>query len=339
MRMKIFYLLMIGMVLSVIALTASPCSAQSAKATPQAKQGAQPPIPKIAADTTKAPDSAAAADPAMAQWQSAADEFMRKYGKDAADSLDIRLRDDYMLCTGDETRISRAQLFRWKAYIDSMVMDKSYAQKFKTYVSTTSLKAHEVRPCEPIVFHDRLEKQIHEMDSIISAQRAAKEKAYKDSATVANELKHLKHNPADILNIPAGMSRHAAQIILANNKIRVTNMPRHLQADRVMLDSLIVTIAFYFDGDDKYTGYEVETRALPADQLDGTVRAWAHKLSAAYEKRLGRPDHVNRVSFRDIKQGNLSIISKWEKSAHKPRVLVGLATHNHLYYAKVMVNY
>jgi hypothetical protein len=244
-----------------------------------------------------------------------------------------------MLCTGDESRINRARLFQWKAHIDSAVMDKSYAEKFRVFVSTTSLKAHEVRPCEPVVFYERLEKQMHEMDSTISAQRAAKEKAHKDSMAVLHEQKALKSNPADILGIPAGMSRTTVQTILDRNKIKTTSAPRHLQADRVMFDSLIVTIAFYFDEDDKYNGYEVETEAMQANRLDGTVRRWADQLSRAYEKRLGPPSDTHRIGFSDIKQGRLSIVTKWEKGPSRPRVIVGLATHNYFYYAQVMVSY
>jgi len=269
----------------------------------------------------------------------AADSFMRRYGIVSADSLEALLRRDYTLCTGDESRVSRERLFRWKAHIDSMVMDRGYTEKLSGFIAATGIKAHEVRPCEPIVFHERRSSRMREADSLFAAQSAARERARRDSLAVANELKKARPNPADILNISAGMSRPVVQTILARNDIRTVVTPTHLQADRVRFDGLTVTIAFYFDDNDRLIGYELETEALRANQLDGPVRQWAARLANIYEKRLGPPNTTNRVGFRDIKQGQLSIVTVWERGPSRPKVLIGLATHNHLYYAKVMVSY
>jgi len=305
-------------------LCAAAVSAQGA-AKPA---GTAAPKPSAAVDTVVVFDSATVKLPAA---------FAGLTRREAADTLEAILRKDYALCTGDETRVSRDQLIRWKTRIDSTVMDRSYADKFDRFVAATGVKAHMVRPCEPIVFHDRQVRQASETDSIFAAQRAAREKAISDSMTVINEHKVLKNTPADILDIPAGMSRGAIQTILSRNRIKTVNMPRYLQADQVKFDSLVVTIAFYFDEQDRYNGYEIETEALKAERLDKTVRGWAELLAAAYEKRLGPPSSINRVGFQDIKQGQLSILGKWDRA--RPKVLIGLATNNYLYYAKVMVNY
>ncbi|MDR2579112.1 MAG: hypothetical protein LBC70_09965 [Chitinispirillales bacterium] len=324
--MKIFYWVTLLCAAAAITLSAA-----------QTTGGAASTVAAASASDTAAIDTS---DTALkASMEEAAASFMRRYGVVSADSLERMLRSDYMLCTGDSSRISRERLFRWRSQVDSTIMHGNYSEMFRMFVTTTGIKAHEVRPCEPIVFYERVNRQIHETDSIISAQRAAREKAREDSMRVVNELRRLRANPADILGIPAGMSRPAVQTILARNRIRTTSAARHLQAERVMFDSLVVTIAFYFDEEDIYTGYEVETTAMNADQLDTTVRGWANQLARAYEKRLGPPSSRSRVSFRDIRQGRLSITTRWEKGESRPRVLVGLATHNHLYYAKVMVSY
>jgi hypothetical protein len=175
------------------------------------------------------------------------------------------------------------------------------------------------------------------MDNIISAQRAAKEKAHKDSVTIANELKNHKTGHADILDLPAGISKEALTLILDRGSIKYKSVQKHIQIDSVVIEGRKVTAAFYFDANDRYNGYEMETDAVKAAAADATARAWANGFAASYEKKLGKPNAVNRVGFRDIKQGRLSITSKWDK--HSPYVFVGLATDNHLYYAKVMVNY
>jgi hypothetical protein len=324
---KIFKAAMLFCVAAAIMLNAAQTTGRATSNAPTAGS---------VADTTAIDTSDAALKVIMSQ---AAESFMRRYGIASADSLEHILRRDYTLCTGDSARINRERLFRWKARIDSIIMHSNYSEKLRSFVATTGIRAHDVRPCEPIVFYERINRRIHETDSLFAAQRAARDRAQEDSTIVANELRRLKPNPADILGIPAGMSRQAVQTVLTRNRIRTTSAPRHLQADRVMFDSLVVTIAFYFDDDDRYTGYEVETIAMNADQLDTTVRQWADQLARAYEKRLGPPTSKRRVGFRDIRQGRLSITTVWERGESRPRVLVGLATHNHQYYAKVMVSY
>jgi hypothetical protein len=263
---------------------------------------------------------------------------MEKYGKGAADSLVAIVKNDYLICVGDPERVSRGQLFRWKSHIDSMVRDKSYPEKFKSFVAATGMKAHEVRPCEPIVFYEQLDRQIAEMDNIISAQRAAKEKAYKDSMAIATELKAHKQGHADILGIPAGISKTTLKLILDRDKIKSKTERQYILADSLAIDGKIVAAAFYFDANDRYNAYELETAAVKASAVDTLVRRWADEFAASYERKLSKPPTaVNRVAFSEIRQGRLSITTKWDKQT--PRVLVGLATDNNLYYAKVMVNY
>jgi hypothetical protein len=264
--------------------------------------------------------------------------FMEKYGKGAADSLVAIVKNDYLICVGDPEKIGRSQLFRWKSRIDSLVRDKGYLEKFKSFVAATGMKAHEVRPCEPIVFYEQLDRQIAEMDDIISAQRAAKEKGYKDSMAIAAELKGRKSGPADILGIPAGISKAALKLILDREKIKSKTEQQYILADSVAIDGKRVAAAFYFDANDRYNAYELETAAVKASAVDTLVRRWADEFAMSYERKSGKPPTaVNRVAFSEIRQGRLSITSKWDKQV--PKVIVGLATDNNMYYAKVMVNY
>jgi hypothetical protein len=187
------------------------------------------------------------------------------------------------------------------------------------------------------VFFERLDKQFKEMDSIVSATRLQKEKHRQDSITLATEMRTAKHHHADILGIPAGVSKNALKIILGHHKIKSKDIENFIQADSVLIDSVAVTVAFYFNEKGKYNSYEIETAALKADLLDKTVRGWADRFSHRYEKKLGHPNSKARVGFHDIKQGRLSIVSRWDKAAVK--VVVGLATYNNLYYAKVIAAY
>jgi hypothetical protein len=263
--------------------------------------------------------------------------FMEKYGKGAADSLVAIVKNDYLVCVGDPEKIGRSQLFRWKSHIDSMVRDKGYPQKFKSFVTATGMKAHEVRPCEPIVFYEQIDRQIAEMDNIISAQRAAKEKNYKDSTAIAAELKNNPASHVDILGIPTGISKNTLKKILERDKVNSKTVQDYILADSLIIDGQKVTAAFYFDASGRYNAYELETAAVKAASID-LVRKWTNEFAASYERKLGKPPAaVNRVNFQEIRQGRLSIVSRWDKQT--PKVLIGLATDNNLYYAKVMVNY
>jgi len=264
--------------------------------------------------------------------------FMEKYGKGAADSLVAIVKNDYLVCVGDPEKISRSQLFRWKSHIDSMVRDKGYLEKFNSFVKATGMKAHEVRPCEPIVFYEQLDKQIAEMDNIISAQRAAKEKNYKDSMAVVTGLKAQKKHNVDILGLPAGITKTVLKLILERNQIRSKTVQDYILADSLIIDGQKVAAAFYFDASDRYNAYELETAAVKAVAIDTLVRKWAAELTTSYERKMGKPPAaVNRVNFQEIRQGRLSIVSRWDKQV--PKVLIGIATDDNLYYAKVMVNY
>lgn len=335
-----------ALVLCVIAAVTASASAQQ-PAPPPVPPALRSPVPQPvapAAPPTVIPPAPVAPPPLSApkpapQSVDFADAFKDRPAKrGAADSLEYVIRNDYLKCTGDTTFIPIAQLVAWNNGIDSAVLnDKEYRKKFDSFVSATGIKAHDVRPCEPIVFFEKLEKQLREMDSIVNVERARKEKAAKDSALLANELGANRGRPVDILGIPAGISKKALKIILNDNKIAYKNVNNMVQVDSVTIDSLLVTVAFYFDADEKYNGYEMETAALKAAELDKTVRGWADRFSNRYEKMLGPPTRKSRVGFHDIKPGRLSVTNRWNKDDAK--TMVGLATHNNLYYAKVIVNY
>jgi len=332
--MKNFYLCLFMIICAAAAVTAqtAPAAQNTDAPVPTTDKPAAPPAPKPVAPPTPSPASATdkpAAAPAPITVQDVK--------LPSADSLEYHIRNDYLICTGDTAFIPREKLFAWKKRMDSLVLDKSYSEKFKTFVSATGIRAHRVRPCEPIAFFEQIDRQMVEMDSIVSVTRRKKERERKDSLTLAASLKGAHANPADIPGIPAGLSKEALHILLTRNGVRTAQTKDFLRADSMIFEGLAVTVAFYFDANGNYSGYEMETAMLKAEQIDTTVRVWADRMADAYEKKLGAPSAKIRVGFRDIKQGRLSIIRKW--TGGKPTVLVGLATHNNLYYAKVMVNY
>jgi len=325
-----------GLLLCLFCLTARAAAQNApAKAAPAAPAVPAPTVPAPAAPAAPTKTASATATDTAKSYDAI---FMEKYGKGSADSLLHIVKNDYLICVGDPEKISRSQLFRWKSRIDSLVRDKGYPEKFKSFVAATGMKAHEVRPCEPIVFYEQLDRQIAEMDNIISAQRAAKEKAHKDSMAISHELRRHSASRADILGFPAGTSKTIMKMILDRDKIRSKTVQNYILADSLIIDGQTVTAAFYFDEHDRYNAYELETAAVKAAALDTSVRKRADEFAASYERKLGVPPNaVNRVGFQEIRQGRLSIVHRWDK--HRPRVLIGLATDNNLYYAKVMVNY
>jgi len=255
----------------------------------------------------------------------------------AADSAAYELKTEYLICTGDTTTLTMNELKKWKRTMDSLVADKGYKEKFDSYVRATGLRRQDVKPCEPVIFFERFEKQLAEMDNFVETQRKRREKSYRDSMSIVTGLKNLKSHPTDILGIPAGISKDVLLLIFARDSIKSKETPEFLRVDSVEFEGMIFTVALYFDERGRYYKYEMETTALAAQELDKTVREWADQLSKAYEKRLGLAGKRNRIGFHDIKQGQLSIQTAWRGT--NPAVLVGLAVHNNLYYAKTVVNY
>jgi len=255
----------------------------------------------------------------------------------AKDSADYELRTEYLICTGDTTTLTMPQLNKWKKSMDSLVADRGYREKFNSYVRATGLRPQDVKPCEPIIFFERFERQLAEMDKFVETQRLRKEKSYRDSMSIVNGLKNLKPCTTNILGIPAGISKEVLLLIFARDSIKSTETPEFLRMDSVEFEGMVFTAALYFDERGRYYKYEMETKALAAQELDKTVREWANQLSKAYEKRLGLAGKRNRIGFHDIKQGRLSIQTAWRGT--NPTVLVGLAVHNNLYYAKTVVTY
>ncbi|MFP4679759.1 MAG: hypothetical protein ACLFQB_04710 [Chitinispirillaceae bacterium] len=256
------------------------------------------------------------------------------------DSLEYVLRNDYLVCTGDTTTQTKKQLLDWKAEIDSAVNSSNYRELFEEYQKFTNLKAEDIRPCEPISWSRQLERQLKEMDSLVSAQRKAREKKHKDSLAVTQELASLETSGADLFGIPAGISPESFRWLFSRRSDAVLKKTNgYLRADSIILDSVTLNAAFRFSKKGKYIGYELETAALKADSLDSTVRSWAHRLTQQFTQKLGRkPEFENKVGFNDIKQGRLSVLKQWSKPS-TASVLIGLATFRHRYYAKVMVKY
>jgi len=255
----------------------------------------------------------------------------------SADSAAYELRTEYLICTGDTTTLTMSQLNKWKRTMDSLIADKGYREKFNSYVRATGLRPQDVKPCEPVIFFERFERQLLEMDNFVETQRSRKEKSFRDSMNIVTGLKNLTPHPADILGIPAGISKDVLLLIFERDSIKSKETPEFLRVDSVEFEGMIFTVALYFDERGRYYKYEMETKALAAQELDKTVREWGNQLAKAYEKRLGLAGRRNRIGFHDIRQGQLSIQTAWRGT--NPTVLVGLAVHNNLYYAKAVVTY
>jgi len=255
----------------------------------------------------------------------------------SADSAAYELRTEYLICTGDTTTLTMPQLNKWKRTMDSLIADNGYKEKFDSYVRATGLRPQDVKPCEPVIFFERFERQLAEMDNFVETQRKRREKTYRDSMSIVTGLKKLKPCTTNILGIPAGISKEVLLLILARDSIKSTQTPDFLRVDSVEFEGMVFTAALYFDERGRYYKYEMETKALAAQELDKTVREWANLLAKAYEKRLGLAGRRNRIGFHDIRQGQLSISMAWRGT--NPTVLVGLAVHNNLYYAKTVVTY
>jgi hypothetical protein len=169
----------------------------------------------------------------------------------AADSTEFGLRHEDVVCTGDTTTLTMNQLTKWKRTIDSLIADKGYKEKFDSYVRATGLKRQDIKPCEPIIFFEHFEKQLAEMDNFVETLRSRREKTYRDSISIAAELKDLKTHPTDIMGIPAGVSKEVLLLIFNRDGVKLKETPEFLRVDSVEFEGMVFTAAFYFDENGK----------------------------------------------------------------------------------------
>ncbi|NLD98374.1 MAG: hypothetical protein GX640_00740 [Fibrobacter sp.] len=253
-------------------------------------------------------------------------------------NVELSIQQDYWLCTGDSIRLSRADLIKWKTGIDSITDSENFKMLVRSFSEETGLNPSDARPCEIIAWKKNRDKQKQEHDLIYKESERIHSQKKADSLFIIEELNGKVSRPFDFHEIPFGVSKRCVQLLGELKKIPFTETDDYLQIDSVYIDGQKLRAAFFFDQNQKYCRYELESLSGPLDSLDWWIRPRADSIRTYFQKRIGSaPDHSYRTGRFDIVQGRLAITDLW--NLKDASVYVGLATYKYRYYGKAVVVY
>jgi len=253
------------------------------------------------------------------------------------DTIDMQLRSDYRLCTGDSTEITAAQLFEWRNMLDKTLTGTKYAVIAKKYFEETGLSPAHVRPCEIISWMQTFEAQMSTYGTVLDNSRDTIKQQREDSLYVAAEYAKNARATYDLFGIPFGISRRSFMIkIKTVQQGTIVDKGTYLLINAPPTDAHAYTIACHFTSDSIYHSYEIESDMYPFDSLNNVVRPIMLEMSNRFEARTSTPpDHIYRVGQFDIVPGRLAICRLWVfPGAH---AYIGLARSGSSFYAKVIV--
>lgn len=250
--------------------------------------------------------------------------------------IEKELRDDYKSCTGDSSRPPLKKVLLWKQSIDSITQLPEYTQILKQFYNDTSIAAGDRLPCEIVKWYRNKMLVTRKTDSTSNIILKSKRKKMADTLFITNELSKVHKSSCDYMKIPFGISKKSVMALLTDTGITTFTDDTSLLHYNNPQDSIYNTVAFYFDKNDKYYKYEIESVTASLDSLDTYIRPFAGKLALNYEQKIGRPaQQSNNIGRFDIVQGKLSISKIWK--LQNIEVYTGLATFNNRYYAKAVV--
>jgi hypothetical protein len=247
------------------------------------------------------------------------------------DTLQATYQKEYVECTGDQGPQSIKYLVAWKDRLAEWTKSKDFAEQladFKKCVDPSGA----ITPCK-----------LRDWAARHKAEQDAKEHAVVNYVLENNDsieaIESLGRNPAsafDFPGIPFGVSRnifsylfkrgHTGRLEAKDAFFYVTDMPWGAGA---------YLTAFYFNKNDVFYKYEIETPGRPGDSLNTAVRPAASELISLFEQKLGPAGREYRVGYFDIKSKELSPLKKWDDADHV--ALIGLSAFKYRYYAKVVV--
>ncbi|MBN1756796.1 MAG: hypothetical protein JW863_00675 [Chitinispirillaceae bacterium] len=253
------------------------------------------------------------------------------------DSLELTLRNDYRLCSGDSALRPLDELLKWKKTIDRICTDTTYPAIIRKFAAETGINPVDVRPCEIIRWYQDIEAQSMESTRLLELERKKAIAGYKDSIRLEKELRGTIRAPYDLKGIPFGLSQRCFITIAKRNGLPpLINEERIFRYDNFPFGIHRYKAAFHFNSDKRYWCYELESPTVVFDSLNAAARPQVDYLAAQLESATGRgPDHVYRVGQFDIVPGRLSICRMW--NLDHAVAYVGLARTGNRFYAKTIV--
>ncbi len=240
------------------------------------------------------------------------------------------LRQEYLECTNDSRRVDIKYVIEWKRKMEALKKTPKYAELLRDYKKATGNNG--ASPCALMEWKAR-RKAVQD-----SAEQAIVDRILdnNEAADIAEGIKALPLSKFDFARIPFGVSKSAFTFLFANIfNIALSEKETFLYAEAVPWNALPLLTAFFFDDENRFYKYEIESDALPADSVNKVVRPAADSLARVFERMFGTPTHSYRIGFFEIKSKELAIAWKWETPDYT--AYIGFSELNYLYYAKAVV--
>ncbi|MBD3347512.1 MAG: hypothetical protein GF401_20845 [Chitinivibrionales bacterium] len=252
--------------------------------------------------------------------------------------LENKYRTEYNKCTGDNRDVNLSIILMWKKQMNHWIKSVEYPVLRNAYRDSTGDTTTNILPC--MVYHWRraLEKQRKEKEAVRVRDSIRRENEIAESLMVARELKHNPLSPYDITGIPFGINRNAfIHLFKKYYSNEIVDAPDCILVNDFTWGKKQLPTTFYFDNNNNYHRYEIETMHFPADSLDTVVRRDALYIADLMAEKLAPPQTVYRVGLFDIKKDHSAPYREWSDSTH--RMVIYLATQMYLYNAKTVVEY
>lgn len=247
------------------------------------------------------------------------------------DSITAAYAREYRECTGSTSWLDRATLVEWKNKMDLLARTSTYIELAREYRKAVD-SVHTPLPCKVMQWNEERKKVQMLKESVLTADLLAQQEA--DDAH--READSLAKSPLDFEGFPFGLTKRTFEYLYKQTfGAPPVDMGTHEYGPEIPWGTKTFLTAFYFDTNDRFFKYEIESSGLPSNRLNSNVRPDAEFLSQVFAKRIGEPSRRYTFGIFDIKSGALSLYKTWDVKGFS--AYVGISVDNYKYYAKAVV--
>lgn len=249
--------------------------------------------------------------------------------------LKLQIIEDFKKCTNDTTVPELKYLLEWKNRIHLQAKTIEYQEILKEYMAVTGILEN-IMPCQVLSWH---KSRISFLDS---HESKAKEQVIGNSDRIVDSIGYLNEtlrNPPskfDFEQIPFGFSK---KYFLKKYNDAFGNSP-------VAYDTVFITehylyketpfiLRFYFNKDQKFYAYDIESYAFSGNELNEKVRVAADLIKNKMIKNIGKPNVLNRIGFFDIKSNKPALYANWHNESIKANLYYSIRDERYFTILKV----
>lgn len=245
------------------------------------------------------------------------------------------LQNSYIECTGDTNIPEIKYLLEWKNRIHLQTETKEYKEILKEYIIITGI-LEDILPCHVLNWHKSRIRFLQDNEESAKKKLLEKNDKTVDSLRYAKELKLNPKSKFDFKNIPFGFSKKSF-IKLFNKKLKThfNDYDSLLEVEHFIIKETPYILKFFFNKENRYYKYEVESYAFSGNDLNSKIRPAADILKNNLETKIGPPHQLNRIGYFDIKPAKPSLYCKWITDNHE--AFIYYAIREEKYFTKLKV--